>query len=42
VLPIVGSTNPDRIQAATRALRLDYDRKDWYRLMEARNGHPVP
>jgi predicted oxidoreductase len=42
ILPIVGSTTPERIAAAPRALALDYRREDWYRLLEARNGQPVP
>ena len=41
ILPIIGSTNPERIRAATRALDMDYSREDWYRLLQARNGHPV-
>jgi len=40
IQPIVGSTTPSRIEAATRAL--DYSREDWYRLLEARNGRKVP
>ena len=42
ILPIVGSTTPARIAAAPRALALDYRREDWYRLLEARLGQPVP
>ena len=42
ILPIIGSTTPSRITAAKAALDLEYDRKDWYHLLEARNGHPVP
>jgi len=42
IMPIVGSTNPARIVAAKRALEIDYSREDWYRLLEARNGTPVP
>jgi len=42
ILPIVGSTTPARIAAAPRALALDYRREDWYRLLEARRGQPVP
>ena len=42
ILPIVGSTTPSRIEEATRALDLEYSREDWYRLLEARNGRPVP
>jgi len=42
ILPIIGTTNPLRIQAAKKALDIDYSREDWYRLLEARNGCPVP
>ena len=42
IVPIIGSTTPDRIRAATRALDVKYTREDWYRLLEARNGQPVP
>ena len=42
ISPIIGSTTPERIRAAKRALDLDYSREDWYRLLEARNGEPVP
>lgn len=42
ISPIIGSTTPARIAAATSALAIDYSRKDWYRLLEARNGQPVP
>lgn len=42
ICPIVGSTNPERIKAATQALELNYSREDWYRLLQARNGQPVP
>jgi predicted oxidoreductase len=42
ILPIIGTTTPSRIKAAKRALKIDYSREDWYRLLEARNGYPVP
>ena len=42
ISPIIGSTTPARIATAKRALELDYSREDWYRLLEARNGAPVP
>ena len=42
ISPIIGSTTPDRIEAATFALDIDYSREDWYRLFEARNGQSVP
>lgn len=42
ISPIVGSTRPDRIRQAAASLDLDYSREDWYRLLEARIGSPVP
>jgi len=42
ISPIVGSTTPSRIEAATAVFDVDYRREDWYRLFEARNGAPVP
>lgn len=42
VVPVIGSTTPSRIAESTRALYLEYAHDDWYRLLEARNGHPVP
>lgn len=41
ICPIVGSTTPERIITATKALELNYSHEDWYRLLEARNGHSV-
>lgn len=42
ISPIIGSTTPQRIAEARRALEIRYSREDWYRLLEARNGEPVP
>ena len=42
IQPIIGSTTPERIAAAVRALNIPYGREDWYRLLEARNGRAVP
>jgi predicted oxidoreductase len=42
ILPIIGSTTPERIQQATTALSLAYSREHWYQLLEARNGQSVP
>lgn len=42
IMPIVGSTTPERIRASVAATDIDYSREDWYRLLEARNGTPVP
>ena len=42
ILPIVGSTRPSRVRAATKSLELEYSRVDWYRLLQARNGCEAP
>lgn len=41
ILPIIGTTRPSRIRAATQSLHLDYTSEDWYRLLQARNGYEV-
>ena len=41
VLPIVGTTTPERIRESLRALEVPYSREDWYRLLEARAGKPA-
>jgi len=42
ISPIIGSTTPERINAAIKALEIKYSHEDWYRLLEARNGQAVP
>ena len=42
ISPIIGSTKPERIIAAKQALTITYSHEDWYRLLEARNGRPLP
>ena len=42
ICPIIGSTSPERIAAAKQAFDVSYAHEDWYRLLEARNGEPVP
>lgn len=42
ILPIIGTTNPDRIREATKAAQLDLTREEWYRLLVAARGEPVP
>jgi predicted oxidoreductase len=40
ILPIIGTMNTERISSAIKACDISYSREDWYRLLEARNGHP--
>ncbi len=42
ILPIVGSTNPDRIREAVKAADLELTREEWYRLLVAARGEPMP
>ncbi len=42
IIPIVGSTNPDRIRDAISATEIELTRDEWYRLMESACGHRLP
>lgn len=42
ILPIIGTTNPERIREATRAPELELTREEWYRLLIAARGGPLP
>ena len=42
ILPIVGSTDPERIREMTRAVDVHLNRDEWYRLLEAGLGHRLP
>jgi predicted oxidoreductase len=42
IQPVVGSTNPERIREAAKADDLDLTREEWYRLLIAARGEPLP
>src|SRR5581483_27878 len=42
IQPIVGSTNPDRIRQAAKADELELSREEWYRVLLAARGEPLP
>lgn len=42
ILPIIGTTNPERIRELTRAAEIDLSREEWYRLMVAALGRRLP
>jgi predicted oxidoreductase len=42
IIPIVGSTNPERIREAVRATELELTREEWYQLLAAARGEPLP
>jgi predicted oxidoreductase len=41
-VPIIGSQNPDRIREAMTALKVKMERKDWYAVLTAARGSPLP
>lgn len=42
IIPIIGSVNPERIREATKAVNLELSREEWYRLLNAARGEPLP
>lgn len=42
IVPIVGSQNPARIAEAAQALRLRWTRQEWYAVLVAARGGPLP
>ena len=42
IQPVIGSTNPDRIRQAAKAADLELTREEWYRLLIAARGEPLP
>lgn len=42
IMPLIGSTTPERIRAALSAADLPCSRNDWYALHEARRGQAMP
>ena len=42
IVPIVGSTRPEKIRQAVKATEIDLSREDWYRLLVAARQAPLP
>lgn len=42
IQPVVGSANPDRIRQAAKADEIELTREEWYRLLLAARGEPLP
>jgi predicted oxidoreductase len=42
IIPIVGSNNPDHLRDATRADDVELSRDEWYRILLAARGKPLP
>ena len=41
-IPLIGSQNPDRIRAAAAAYGVNMRREEWYQVLEAARGEPLP
>ena len=42
IVPIVGSTNVNRVRESVKADAMDLTREEWYRLLEAARGERLP
>jgi predicted oxidoreductase len=42
IQPVIGTTNPDRIKDCARAEEVRLTREEWYRLLIAARGEPLP
>lgn len=42
VHPVIGSTNLERIAASANAISIDLTAEDWFKILEASQGHEVP
>ena len=41
-IPIVGSQRPERIRASAEALDIQFSRAEWYAVLTAARGEPLP
>lgn len=41
-IPLIGSQNPARIREAPRAFRVEITREEWYQILVASRGEPMP
>jgi predicted oxidoreductase len=42
IIPIIGTTNPERIRESVRATEMRLSREEWYTLLEAARGERLP
>lgn len=42
IYPVLGSTSPSRWEAMRKAIQIDLDLQDWFLMLEASTGEPVP
>jgi predicted oxidoreductase len=42
IMPIIGTTNPERLRECAKADEIELTREEWYRLLIAARGEPLP
>ena len=42
IVPVTGTTRPDRLAACAKSLEVSLSREEWYRLFETARGRPMP
>ena len=42
IMPVVGTTNPDRLRACCQGAEVELSRIEWYQIYSAAMGHGVP
>jgi len=42
IIPVLGTTRPDRLAACAKSLEVSLTREEWYRLFESARGKPMP
>ena len=42
IVPVTGTTRPDRLAACARSVEVELSREEWYRLFETARGHEMP
>ncbi|WP_224488430.1 aldo/keto reductase [Robertkochia flava] len=42
IIPVIGTTNPERISNALKATNIDLELQDWFAIQVASQGHKVP
>ena len=42
IIPVIGTTKPERIREAAAAESLELSREEWYRLLIVARGEPMP
>ncbi|MBQ0786778.1 MAG: aldo/keto reductase, partial [Oceanihabitans sp.] len=40
--PVIGTTNPKRIENAVQAMAIQLELEDWFKILVACQGHKVP